>query len=80
MRLEYFYRELRKKHKILVDADTEEILGATTFIMQGDDVIQVVSNFMVTGASYKIMQETLPIHPTISEYFPTWLGMLKPLE
>lgn len=66
--------------KIIVDADTEEILGATTFIMQGDDVIQVVSNFMATGASYKVMKDALPIHPTISEYFPTWLGMLKPLE
>lgn len=66
--------------KIVVDADSEEILGACTFIMQGDDVIQVVSNFMATGASYKVMQQALPIHPTVSEFFPTWLSKLKPVE
>jgi pyruvate/2-oxoglutarate dehydrogenase complex dihydrolipoamide dehydrogenase (E3) component len=66
--------------KLLVDADTEEFLGATIFGMQGDDVVQVVSNYMATGASYKHMQNALPIHPTISEFFPTWLSMLEPLE
>lgn len=72
--------ELNGMVKLVVDADTEEFLGATTFIMQGDDVVQVVSNYMATGASYKIMKEALPIHPTISEYYPTWLGMLAPPE
>ncbi len=72
--------ELNGMVKLVVDADTEEFLGATTFIMQGDDVIQVVSNYMATGASYKTMKNALPIHPTISEYFPTWLGMLAPPE
>lgn len=72
--------ELNGMVKLIVDADTEEFLGATTFIMQGDDVVQVVSNFMATGASYKKMQHALPVHPTISEFFPTWLGKLAPLE
>lgn len=72
--------ELDGMVKLIVDADTEEFLGATTFIMQGDDVVQVVSNFMATGASYKKMKHALPVHPTISEFFPTWLGMLAPLE
>ncbi len=66
--------------KLLVDAETEEFLGACIFGMQGDDVVQVVSNYMATGASYKHMMRALPIHPTISEFFPTWLGMLKPLD
>ncbi len=65
--------------KLLVDADTEEFLGACIFGMQGDDVVQVVSNYMATGASYKHMMRALPIHPTISEFFPTWLGKLEPL-
>lgn len=72
--------ELNGMVKLIVDADTEEFLGATTFIMQGDDVVQVVSNFMATGSSYKKMQHALPVHPTISEFFPTWLGKLAPLE
>ncbi|QPC85048.1 mercuric reductase [Phototrophicus methaneseepsis] len=66
--------------KVLVDADTEEILGATVMGMHADDVIAVFSNFMHTGASYKVMKEALPIHPTISEFIPTVLAELKPLE
>jgi hypothetical protein len=42
--------------------------------------VQVVSNYMATGATYEAMQQALPVHPTISEFFPTWLGMLEPLE
>lgn len=66
--------------KILVDADTEAILGATVLGFHGDDVIQVISYYMATGASYKIMKNALPIHPTIAEFLPTLLGELKPLE
>lgn len=66
--------------KILVDADTEQFLGATALGYHGDDVVQVVSYYMATGASYKLMKNALPIHPTISEFYPTLLGELKPLE
>jgi pyruvate/2-oxoglutarate dehydrogenase complex dihydrolipoamide dehydrogenase (E3) component len=66
--------------KILVDADSEQIIGAAVLGMQGDDIIQIFSNFMHTGASYKIMQNALPIHPTVAEFIPTILGALKPLK
>ncbi len=66
--------------KILVDADTEEIIGAACLGMHCDDVIAVFSNYMHTGASYKVMKNALPIHPTIAEFIPTILGQLKPLE
>lgn len=72
--------ELNGLVKLLVDADTEQFLGATIFGMQGDDVVQVVSNYMATGASYRHMKNALPIHPTVSEFFPTWLSQLKPLD
>lgn len=65
--------------KLLVDAETEQFLGATVLGFHGDDVIQVISYFMATGASYKVMQRALPIHPTISEFFPTILSELQPL-
>jgi len=66
--------------KFLVDADTEQIIGGTVFGFQGDDIVQVISNFMATGASYTIMRDTLPVHPTITEFFPTILKSLSPLE
>ncbi|NDJ61308.1 MAG: mercuric reductase [Chloroflexi bacterium] len=66
--------------KVLVDADTEQFLGAAVLGFHGDEVIQAISYYMATGASYKIMMETLPIHPTIAEFLPTILGELAPLK
>lgn len=66
--------------KIIVDADNEQIVGAAVHGYNGDDVIQALSYYMATGASYRVMQETLPIHPTIAEFFPTVLGELEPLK
>jgi len=66
--------------KVLVDADSEQFLGAAVLGFHGDEVIQVISYYMATGASYKPMMEALPIHPTIAEFMPTILGELAPLE
>jgi pyruvate/2-oxoglutarate dehydrogenase complex dihydrolipoamide dehydrogenase (E3) component len=66
--------------KLLVDADTERFVGATVLGINGDEIIQVISNFMATGASWHVMKEALPIHPTVTEFLPTILGRLKPLQ
>lgn len=66
--------------RIIVDGDSEKILGATVFGITGDEIIAVLSNFMATGASYRVMQQALPVHPTVAELLPTILAGLKPLE
>ncbi|MDX2161431.1 MAG: mercuric reductase [bacterium] len=65
--------------KLLVDADTEQLLGATAFGLHGDEVVQAVGYFMATGASYRVMMETVPIHPTVAEFLPTILSELAPM-
>lgn len=70
--------ELDGIFKVLVNADTDKIVGATVLGAQGDDVVAIVGNFMATGASYQVMQEALPVHPTVGEFLPTLLGSLKP--
>lgn len=65
--------------KLLVDADTERFVGATVLGINGDEIIQVISNFMAAGASWRVMKDALPIHPTVTEFLPTILGKLKPL-
>jgi pyruvate/2-oxoglutarate dehydrogenase complex dihydrolipoamide dehydrogenase (E3) component len=66
--------------KLLVDADTEEFIGATFFGIHGDEIVQTISNYMQTGASYRLIKDNLPIHPTVSEFLPTILGALQPLD
>ncbi len=65
--------------RVLVDADTEEFLGATILGLQADDVVQVVGVAMQAGVRYPVVRDALPIHPTVSEFFPTILGALEPL-
>ncbi len=66
--------------RLVVDGDTEQFLGATVFGIAGDEIIAVLSNYMATGASYRFMQQALPVHPTVAELLPTILAGLKPLE
>ena len=55
-------------------------MGATVFGFAGDEIIATLTNYMATGASYRIMQQALPVHPTVAEFLPTILAGLKPLE
>jgi len=66
--------------KLLVDAETEQFLGAAVLGFHGDEVVQAISYFMATSASYRVMMEALPVHPTVAEFLPTILGELAPLE
>ena len=66
--------------RVLVDADTEEFLGATILGLQADDVVQVIGTAMQAGVRYPVVRDALPIHPTVSEFFPTILAALQPLD
>ena len=65
--------------KILVDAKTQEILGASVLGVGGDEVIHSVLDVMYAGAPYTVIQRAIHIHPTVTELIPTMLGDLKPL-
>ena len=66
--------------KILVDRDNKQILGASFLGLAGDEVIHCVLDLMYAKAPYTIMQRAMHIHPTVSEFIPTMLGELKPLQ
>jgi pyruvate/2-oxoglutarate dehydrogenase complex dihydrolipoamide dehydrogenase (E3) component len=65
--------------KVLVDADSKEILGATILGTGGDEVIHCVLDMMYARAPYTVMQRAMHIHPTVAELIPTVLGELRPL-
>ena len=66
--------------KILVDAETHAILGATILGTGGDEAIHSILDVMYAKAPYTLIQRAMHIHPTVSELIPTMLGELKPLE
>lgn len=66
--------------KVLVDAESKQILGAAVLGIGGDEVVQSVLNVMHAGAPYTVMQRAVHIHPTVTELIPTMLGNLQPLD
>jgi pyruvate/2-oxoglutarate dehydrogenase complex dihydrolipoamide dehydrogenase (E3) component len=66
--------------RILVDADSQEIVGATVLGLNGDDLVQTISFAMQTGVRYPQLRDVLPIHPTMTEFVPSILGSLEPLD
>lgn len=65
--------------KIMVDAETREILGAAILGVGGDEAIHCVLDAMYAKAPYTVVQRAVHIHPTVAELIPTILGELKPL-
>jgi pyruvate/2-oxoglutarate dehydrogenase complex dihydrolipoamide dehydrogenase (E3) component len=65
--------------KIVVDADTRQILGAAILGTGGDEVIHCILDMMYAKAPYTTLQRAMHIHPTVSELVPTILGELQPL-
>lgn len=66
--------------KILVDADTEQFLGAAILGVGGDEIINMFTTFMITGQSYKLFRKAVLTHPTVAELMPFILDDLQPLQ
>lgn len=66
--------------KVVVDADTQEILGAAILGVGGDEAIHGILDVMSAKAPYTTLSRTMHIHPTVSELIPTMLQELSPLD
>jgi pyruvate/2-oxoglutarate dehydrogenase complex dihydrolipoamide dehydrogenase (E3) component len=66
--------------KIMVDAETHQILGAAILGTGGDEVIHSILDVMYAKAPYTVIQRAMHIHPTVSELVPTMLGELSTLS
>ncbi len=65
--------------KILIDAETKLILGASILGVGGDEIVHSILDIMYAKAPYTVIQRAVHIHPTVSELIPTMLGELTPL-
>ena len=71
--------ETRGFMRVLADADTGQVLGATFVCASADEVIHPLVNAMSTGTTVQQLAAVPAIHPTISELVPTLLQELQPL-
>jgi pyruvate/2-oxoglutarate dehydrogenase complex dihydrolipoamide dehydrogenase (E3) component len=66
--------------KVLVDAETRQILGATVFGVGGDEAIHCILTAMYARQPATLLTHSVHIHPTVAELIPTVFGELKPLS
>lgn len=65
--------------KVLVDAETKQILGASLLGVGCDEAVHSLLDVMYAWAPYTTITHAVHIHPTVSELLPTLLEDLKPL-
>jgi pyruvate/2-oxoglutarate dehydrogenase complex dihydrolipoamide dehydrogenase (E3) component len=64
--------------KVLIDAESKRILGATILGIGGDEIVHSLLDVMYADAPYTVIQRAMHIHPTVTELIPTMLGDLQP--
>ena len=62
--------------KMVVDADTDAVLGAAILGVGGDEAIHAVLDLMHMGGTAADMRRVMHIHPTVAELIPTVMGEL----
>lgn len=66
--------------KVLVNAQTKRILGASIVGIEGDEAIHTFIDTMTADAPCTTLQFAMHVHPTVSELVPTLLDGLRPLS
>jgi pyruvate/2-oxoglutarate dehydrogenase complex dihydrolipoamide dehydrogenase (E3) component len=66
--------------KVLVDANSKEILGAALLGIECDEIVQSLLPLMALKAPYTALTRVMHIHPTVSELLPSAFGKLEPLS
>ena len=66
--------------KVLVDAESQQILGAAILGVGGDEAVHSLVDAMYGHLSYMVIRQGVRIHPTVSELIPTLLSEIAPLS
>jgi len=66
--------------KIVVDAATDRILGASILAAEGGELVQVLGTVMLAGLPYTLLKGAVYIHPTLAEGFFSLMEDVKPLD
>jgi len=62
---------------VIVDSDTDKIMGASILGVGGDEIISGILNVMYADSPYTVIRDSVQVHPTVSELIPTMLESLK---
>ncbi len=66
--------------KIIVDAETDRILGSAILGIEGGELVQILGALMLAGAPYTVLKGAVFIHPTLAEGFFGLMDSVKPVD
>jgi pyruvate/2-oxoglutarate dehydrogenase complex dihydrolipoamide dehydrogenase (E3) component len=66
--------------KLVVDADSDRILGAAILGTEGGELVQILGVLMLARAPYTLLKGAVYIHPTLAEGFYALMDDVKPVE
>jgi pyruvate/2-oxoglutarate dehydrogenase complex dihydrolipoamide dehydrogenase (E3) component len=66
--------------KVVVDAETDRILGAAILAPEGGELVQIIEFVMLAGAPYRLLKGAVYIHPTLAEGFWSLMEDVKPVD
>jgi pyruvate/2-oxoglutarate dehydrogenase complex dihydrolipoamide dehydrogenase (E3) component len=53
--------------KVVVDAESDRLLGAAVLASEGAEIVHVYIDLMNAGASFRVIRDAVFIHPTLAE-------------
>ena len=66
--------------KIIVDAESDKILGASILATEGGELVQMLGAVMMAGAPYTLLKGAVYTHPTLAEGFWTLMEAVQPVS
>ena len=66
--------------KVVVDAETDKILGASILSSEGGELVQLLGFVMLAGAPYTLLKGAIYIHPTLAEGFYGLMDAVRPVD
>jgi pyruvate/2-oxoglutarate dehydrogenase complex dihydrolipoamide dehydrogenase (E3) component len=76
----YERSETKRFMKIIVDAETKQLLGAALLGIEGDEIVQGLLDMMYGQAPWPVIRRAMHIHPTVYEMIPYMFDDLQPLD
>jgi pyruvate/2-oxoglutarate dehydrogenase complex dihydrolipoamide dehydrogenase (E3) component len=65
--------------KVVVDAETDRVLGASILSADGGELVQILHTLMLANQPYTLLDGAIYIHPTMAEGFFSLLQSVKPV-
>ncbi|MCL4473176.1 MAG: FAD-dependent oxidoreductase [Actinobacteria bacterium] len=63
--------ETRGFFQLVIDSDSEKILGATLICPRAGDLVHCIIDLMEAGAGWRVLEKAVHIHPAFAEGLPT---------